>query len=218
MNNSPDFVKDIDNSEENYLYTDFKKTVKHSLQNLKYMFKQRHPIAFNMHPVNQTTFFKVPMFPGGKSCSNAVTNKTAEKYIFIFGDSVPCRIKIHDFNKAFTNEKAKHLLFLISNWNSLHVDLKMCTSETVLILVGINAFNNNVWYYGKLILYLVNQASNKSVNDTSQNVLLKIKKLRIKNSNEIKIGSLSINSLVNILIFLFWPKSKLMINFLQGSY
>ena len=84
MNNSPDFVKDIDNSEENYLYIDFKKTVEHSLQNLKYMFKQRHPIAFNMHPVNQTTFFKVPMFPGGKSCSDAVTNKTAEKYIYIY--------------------------------------------------------------------------------------------------------------------------------------
>ena len=147
MNDSPDFGKDIENSEENYLYVNFKK-VKHSLQNLKYMFKQRHPVAFNIHPVNQTTFFKVPMFPGGKSCSDAVTNnKTAEKYIFIFSDSIPCRIKIYDFNKAFTNKKAKHLLFpyIKLHWNSLHVDLKMCTSETVLILVGINVFNGNVW-------------------------------------------------------------------------
>ena len=112
MNNSSDFGKDIDNSEENYLYVDFKKKRKYSLQNLKYMFKQRHPVAFSTHPVSQTTFSKVPVFPGGKSYSDAaVTNKTAEKYKLIFSDSIPCRITIYDFNKAFTNGKAKHLLF-----------------------------------------------------------------------------------------------------------
>ena len=45
--------------------------------------------------------------------------------------------------------------------------------------------------------YLVNQASNKSINKTSPNLLFEIKKLNIRNPNKIIIGNLNINSLPN---------------------
>ena len=47
------------------------------------------------------------------------------------------------------------------------------------------------------VLNLVNQASNKSINVTSPNLLFEIKKLRIRNPNKIIIGNLNINSLPN---------------------
>ena len=47
------------------------------------------------------------------------------------------------------------------------------------------------------VINLVNQASNKSINETSPNLLFEIKKLRIRNPNKIIIGSLNINSLPN---------------------
>ena len=59
------------------------------------------------------------------------------------------------------------------------------------------------------VINLVNQANNKSANETSPNLLFEIKKLRIRNPNKIIIGNLNINSLpnkfkqLNILIFLF---------------
>ena len=46
-------------------------------------------------------------------------------------------------------------------------------------------------------LNLVNQASNKSINVTTPNLLFEIKKLRIRNPNKIIIGNLNINSLIN---------------------
>ena len=45
------------------------------------------------------------------------------------------------------------------------------------------------------VLNLVNQASNKSINVTTPNLLFEIKKLRIRNPNKILIGNLNINSL-----------------------
>ena len=47
------------------------------------------------------------------------------------------------------------------------------------------------------VLNLVNQASNKSINVTSPNLLFEIKMLRIRNPNKIIIGNLNINSLPN---------------------
>ena len=47
------------------------------------------------------------------------------------------------------------------------------------------------------VLNLVNQASTKSINVTSPNLLFKNKKLRIRNPNEVIIGNLNINSLPN---------------------
>ena len=43
----------------------------------------------------------------------------------------------------------------------------------------------------------MNQANNKSINATSPNLLFETKKLRIRNTNKIIIGDLSINSLPN---------------------
>ena len=64
------------------------------------------------------------------------------------------------------------------------------------------------------LLNLVNQPSNKSIDETSPNLLFEIKKLKIRKPNKIIIGNLNINSLPNtfeqlkdilviILIFLF---------------
>ena len=47
------------------------------------------------------------------------------------------------------------------------------------------------------VLNLVIQASNKSINVSSPNLLFEIKKLRIRNPNKIIIGYLNINSLPN---------------------
>ena len=45
------------------------------------------------------------------------------------------------------------------------------------------------------VINLLNQANNKSINETSPNLLFEIKKLRIRNPNKIIIGNLNINSL-----------------------
>ena len=47
------------------------------------------------------------------------------------------------------------------------------------------------------VINLLNQANNKSINETSPNLLFEIKKLRIRNPNKIIIGNLNINSLPN---------------------
>ena len=47
------------------------------------------------------------------------------------------------------------------------------------------------------VINLVNQVSNKSMNETSPNLLFEIKKLRIRHSNEIVIGNLNVKSLPN---------------------
>ena len=47
------------------------------------------------------------------------------------------------------------------------------------------------------VLNLVNQASNKSINVTSPNLLFEIKKLGIRNPNKIIIANRNINSLLN---------------------
>ena len=47
------------------------------------------------------------------------------------------------------------------------------------------------------VLNLVNQASNKSINVTSPNLLFEIKKLSTRNPNKIIIGTLNINLLPN---------------------
>ena len=47
------------------------------------------------------------------------------------------------------------------------------------------------------VLNLVYQASNKSINVTSPNLLFEFKKLRTRNPNKIIIGNLNINSLPN---------------------
>ena len=82
VNDSPDLGNDIDHSEESDLRVDFKRTVSNFLQNSKYISKRRPPVVVNTHPENQTTFSKVPILPGDKSYSGALTKKNgAGKYI-----------------------------------------------------------------------------------------------------------------------------------------
>ena len=47
------------------------------------------------------------------------------------------------------------------------------------------------------VLNLVNQSSNKSINETSPNLSFEIEKLGIRNPDKIMIGNININSLPN---------------------
>ena len=64
----------------------------------------------------------------------------------IFSDSIPSRIKMHNFNKALKNGNAKYLSFPGTTSKELlqylDVNLKMYTPDTVLIHAGINVLNN----------------------------------------------------------------------------
>ena len=71
-------------------------------------------------------------------------------------------------------------------------------------LTGTDFFTMNLSIYScdlskeNEVLNLINQASNKSINKTSPNLLFEIKKLRISNNtNKIIIGNLNISSLLN---------------------
>ena len=83
MSNGPDLGNGIiNNSEESDLYVDFKRAVRTSQQNSKYILKWRPPVVVNARPENKMKFSKVPIFPGDKSFSDRVTKKTrAGEYI-----------------------------------------------------------------------------------------------------------------------------------------
>ena len=79
---------------------DLKRTVRNSQQTSKRNSKRRPPVIVNTHPENQMTFSKVPIFPGDKSYSEALTKKAEQENILIFSDSIPSRFKMYNFNKA----------------------------------------------------------------------------------------------------------------------
>ena len=81
-NNSSDRGNDIDHSEESDLRVHFKRTVRNSQQNAKYISKWKPPVVVNAHPENQTTFSKVPIIPGIKSDSDAITKKKQNRKIY----------------------------------------------------------------------------------------------------------------------------------------
>ena len=145
--NGPDLGNDIDHSEESDMCADLKRTVRNSQQTSKHNSKRRPPVVVNTHPENQTTFSKVPIFPGDKSYSEALTKKTEQENILIFSDSIPSRFKMYNFNKALKNGNAKHLSFPGTTSKQLlqylDVNLKMYTPDTVLIHAGINDVLNN---------------------------------------------------------------------------
>ena len=82
MSNGPDLGNGIDNSQESDLYVDFKRAVRASKQNSKYILKWGSPVVVNARPENKMKFSKVPIFPGDKSFRDKVTKKTrAGEYI-----------------------------------------------------------------------------------------------------------------------------------------
>ena len=52
MNNSLDLGNNIEHSEESDLRADFKRTVRNSQHNSKYISKRRPPVEVNVHPEN----------------------------------------------------------------------------------------------------------------------------------------------------------------------
>ena len=63
MNNRLDLGNDSEHSEERDLPADFKRAVRHSQRNSKYISKWRPPVEVDVQPENQTTFSKVPITP-----------------------------------------------------------------------------------------------------------------------------------------------------------
>ena len=124
-----------------------KRTVRNSQEASKHNSKRRPSVVVNTHPENQATFSKVPIFPGDKSYSDALTKKTEQENILIFSDSIPSRIKIYNFNKALKNGNAKHLSLPRTTSKQLLqylvVNLKMYPPDTVLVHAGINHVLNN---------------------------------------------------------------------------
>ena len=82
VNNSPDLGNDIDHSEESDMRVDFKGTARNSQQTSQHISERRPPDLVNTHPENQTTFSKVPIFPGDKSYSDALTKKKLSRKIY----------------------------------------------------------------------------------------------------------------------------------------
>ena len=78
-NSGPDLGNGIDHGEESDTCADLKRTIRNSQQNSKHNSKQRPPVVVNTHPENQRTFSKVPIFPGDKSYSEALTKKQSRK-------------------------------------------------------------------------------------------------------------------------------------------
>ena len=146
-NNGPDLGNNIDHSKESHMCADLKRTVRNSQQTSKQNSKQRPPVVVNTHPENQTTFSKEPIFSGDKSYSDAFTKKTEQENILIFSHSIPSRFKMYNFNKALKNANAKYISFPGATSKQLlqylDVNLKMYTSDTVLIHPGINDVLNN---------------------------------------------------------------------------
>ena len=89
----------------------YKRRVKNSKENSKYIFQRRPSVAVNAHPENQTTFSKVPIIQGYKSYSDTIMKRTEQENILIFSNSIPNRTKMYNFNQALKNGKAKHLSF-----------------------------------------------------------------------------------------------------------
>ena len=85
MSNSPDLGNGIiNNNEENDLYVDFKRAVRTSQQNSKYILKWGPPVVVNARPGNKMKFSKVPIFLGDKSFSDRVTKKNQSRRIYWF--------------------------------------------------------------------------------------------------------------------------------------
>ena len=79
--NIADLGNDIEHIEEISLRVDFKRTVRDSQKNSKHISKWRPPFVINSHPENQMAFSEVPIIPVGISYNDAITKKTAAKYI-----------------------------------------------------------------------------------------------------------------------------------------
>ena len=107
MKNSTDLGNNINYSEEIDLHVDFKRTVRNSQQNSKYLSKRKPPLIVNVNLENQKIkqyFLKYQYFQLTNFGATRLQKKTDQENILIFSDSIPSRIKIYDFNKALVRK------------------------------------------------------------------------------------------------------------------
>ena len=121
--------------------------------------KRRGQVFVNKHPENQTSFGKQNTRPGHKTYSEAAKSSEAtqpnneKENVLVFSDSIPGKMKMHEFNRVIKNGKVKHLFFPGATSEQvlqyLDVNLRMYGPKTVIIHVGINDLLND---YGDLIV------------------------------------------------------------------
>ena len=73
VSNSPDLGDDINRSEESDMGNI--RNIRNSKHTSKHISQRRPPVVINTYPEHQTKFSKVPIFPGDKSYSDALTKK-----------------------------------------------------------------------------------------------------------------------------------------------
>ena len=114
------------------MFVDFKRTVSNSLENSKFISKQRLPVVVNNHPENKTAYLKILIFQDELSDSDTITNKTEQKNILLFSGSISSKIKMYDFNfkQSFKNWESKTSVFSYK-YVEIVIAISWCKFENV---------------------------------------------------------------------------------------
>ena len=97
----------------------------------------------NNHPENQTAFKKLPLIPGEKRYSDAVTSTAKKNDILIFTDSLPKGIRMYEFNRLSKHGNAKLLCFSgakshqLLHYTDVNLDGRK-PPDSVIIHIGVN--------------------------------------------------------------------------------
>ena len=112
------------------------------INTIKVMIK-RPQVVVNNHPENQTVFKKLPLIPGEKRYSDAVTSTAKKNDILIFTDSLPKGIRMYEFNRSSKHGNAKLLCFPGAKSHQLlhYIDVNLDgrkPPDSVIIHIGVN--------------------------------------------------------------------------------
>ena len=104
---------------------------------------KRPQVVINNHPENQTVFKKLPLIPGEKSYSDAVTSTAKKNDILIFTDSLPKEIRMCEFNRLSKHGNAKLLCFPGAKSHQLlhYIDVNLDgrkPPDSVIIHIGVD--------------------------------------------------------------------------------
>ena len=104
---------------------------------------KRPQVVVNNHLENQTVFKKLPLIPGEKSYSDAVTLTAKKNDILIFTDSLPKGIHMYEFNWLSKHGNAKLLCFPGAKSHQLlhYIDVNLDgrkPPDSLIIHIGVN--------------------------------------------------------------------------------
>ena len=108
---------------------------------------RRPQVCINRYPETQTVFKELPVVPGRKSYSDSVKNRSSNRDVFIFTDSIAKGIRMHEFNRYVTNGNAKLLSFpgasshQLLHYIDVHLDEEI--PKAVILHIGVNDVLND---------------------------------------------------------------------------